>query len=51
MSKLLENLIPIDLNKEERPKDIEALQLRVASPEKILSWSCLLYTSPSPRDS
>ncbi|RLA76066.1 MAG: DNA-directed RNA polymerase subunit beta' [Epsilonproteobacteria bacterium] len=39
MSKLLENLTPIDLNSEERPKDIEALQLRVASPEKVLSWS------------
>ncbi len=35
----LENLVPIDLNKQERPKDIEALQLRVASPEKIHSWS------------
>ncbi|DAB39808.1 MAG TPA: DNA-directed RNA polymerase subunit beta' [Sulfurovum sp. UBA12169] len=39
MSKGLENLTPIDLNSEERPLDIEALQLRVASPEKILSWS------------
>jgi len=39
MSKALENLTPIDLNSEERPQDIEALQLRVASPEKILSWS------------
>ncbi|CAA6812227.1 MAG: DNA-directed RNA polymerase beta' subunit (EC [uncultured Sulfurovum sp.] len=39
MSKLLENLTPIDLNSEERPKDIAALQLRVASPEKVLSWS------------
>ncbi len=39
MSKRVENLIPIDLNSEERPKDIEALQLRVASPEKVLSWS------------
>jgi len=39
MSKFLENLIPIDLNKEERPKDLAALQLRVASPEKVLSWS------------
>ncbi len=38
-SDLLENLRPIDLNSEERPSDIEALQLRVASPEKILSWS------------
>ena len=35
----LENLVPIDLNSEERPKDIEALRLRVASPERILSWS------------
>jgi len=35
----LENLVPIDLNKEERPKDIEALRLRVASPERIYSWS------------
>jgi len=39
MSKLLDNLIPINLNTEERPRDIEALQLRVASPEKVLSWS------------
>ncbi|MDD3592091.1 MAG: DNA-directed RNA polymerase subunit beta' [Sulfurovum sp.] len=39
MSKQLENLVPIDLNSEEKPQDIEALQLRVASPEKILSWS------------
>jgi DNA-directed RNA polymerase beta' subunit len=35
----LENLVPIDSNSQERPKDIEALQLRVASPERILSWS------------
>jgi DNA-directed RNA polymerase subunit beta' len=39
MSKNLENLVPIDMSSEERPRDIEALQLRVASPEKILSWS------------
>ncbi len=39
MSKQLENLVPVDINREERPTDIEALQLRVASPEKILSWS------------
>ncbi len=39
MSKQLENLIPIDINSEEKPRDIEALQLRVASPEKVLSWS------------
>ncbi len=39
MSKQLENLTPVDINSEERPTDIEAMQLRVASPEKILSWS------------
>ena len=39
MSKGLENLVPIDLNSEERPQDIAALKLRVADPEKILSWS------------
>ncbi len=35
----LENLEPINLNSEEKPKDIEALKLMIASPEKILSWS------------
>jgi len=39
MSNFLENLVPIDLNSEDRPNDIAALQLRVASPEKVLSWS------------
>ena len=39
MSKNMENLVPIDMSREERPRDIAALQLRVASPEKILSWS------------
>jgi len=39
MSKQLENLVPIDINSEDKPRDIEALQLRVASPEKVLSWS------------
>lgn len=39
MSNVLENLVPIDLRSEEKPLDIEALQLKVASPEKILSWS------------
>ncbi len=39
MSKLLEDLTLIDLNSEERPKDIAALKLGVASPEKVLSWS------------
>ena len=32
------NLIKIDLN-EGRPKDIDALSVQIASPEKILSWS------------
>ncbi len=39
MSDLLEGLTPIDLTSEERPLDIVAMRLRVASPEKILSWS------------
>jgi len=39
MSNVLENLVPIDLNSDEKPQDIAALQLKVASPEKILSWS------------
>ncbi len=39
MIRNLENYIPIDMKKEERPKDIVALQLRVASPDRILSWS------------
>jgi len=39
MSELLEGLHPIDLSKEERPKDIMAMRLKVASPEKVLSWS------------
>ena len=39
MSKFLENLTLIDLNSDDRPGDIAALQLRVASPEKVLSWS------------
>ncbi len=39
MSRNLENLVPIDMSREERPRDIAALQLRLASPEKILSWS------------
>ncbi len=39
MSKQLENLTLIDFNAEERPKDIEALQLHIASPQKVLAWS------------
>jgi len=32
------NLVKIDLN-EGRPKDIDALSVQIASPEKVLSWS------------
>ncbi len=39
MSNILDGLTPINLNNENRPTDIKALQLRVASPEKVLSWS------------
>ncbi len=39
MSDFLDSLNPIDLTSEDRPMDIMAMQLRVASPEKVLSWS------------
>ncbi|HHD80343.1 MAG TPA: DNA-directed RNA polymerase subunit beta', partial [Campylobacterales bacterium] len=39
MSDFLDGLTPIDLTSEERPMDILAMRLRVASPEKVLSWS------------
>ena len=39
MNNILDDLTPINLNDENRPRDIEALQLGVASPEKVLSWS------------
>ena len=32
-------LVPIEFKEEERPKDFSAFQLKLASPEKILSWS------------
>ena len=35
----MKRLIPIEISEEKRPKDIKALQFRLASPEKILSWS------------
>ena len=35
----MKNLVPIDLLNSERPKDFEAFQLRLASPDKIRSWS------------
>jgi len=39
MSDFLDGLAPINLTTEERPMDIHAMRLRVASPEKVLSWS------------
>ncbi|HIM93712.1 MAG TPA: DNA-directed RNA polymerase subunit beta' [Campylobacterales bacterium] len=36
---MLDGLSPIDLTSEDRPLDIYAMRLRVASPEKIRSWS------------
>jgi DNA-directed RNA polymerase beta' subunit len=39
MNKALENLVPIDLNNDQKPTDISALQLKIASPEKVLQWS------------
>ncbi len=35
----MKKLVPIDLINSERPKDFSAFQLRLASPEKIRSWS------------
>ncbi len=39
MSDFLDNLRAVNLASEERPKDIVAIRLKVASPDKILSWS------------
>ena len=33
------SLIELDLNAQNRPKDFTALQMMIASPEKIMSWS------------
>ena len=35
----MKHLIPIKIDEENRPKDFQAFQLKLASPEKILSWS------------
>ena len=35
----MKNLIPIEIHEESRPRDFKAFQLRLASPEKIRSWS------------
>lgn len=39
MSKTEKILRPIEIKELERPTDFSAFQLRLASPEKILSWS------------
>jgi DNA-directed RNA polymerase subunit beta' len=35
----MKNLVPIEIQEESRPRDFKAFQLRLASPEKIRSWS------------
>ncbi len=35
----MSKLVPIEITEENRPKDIKQLQFRLASPEKVLSWS------------
>jgi DNA-directed RNA polymerase subunit beta' len=35
----MKNLLPIEIHEESRPRDFKAFQLRLASPEKIRSWS------------
>jgi DNA-directed RNA polymerase subunit beta' len=35
----MKNLIPIEINEESRPRDFEAFKLKLASPERIFSWS------------
>ena len=35
----MKNLVPIEISEESRPKDFDAFRLKLASPEKILSWS------------
>ncbi len=35
----MSKLVPIEVNEDNRPKDIKQLQFRLASPEKVLSWS------------
>ncbi len=35
----MKNLIPIEINEENRPRDFDAFKLKLASPERILEWS------------
>jgi DNA-directed RNA polymerase subunit beta' len=36
---IFENLVPLDIDAEKRPKDFDLFQVKLASPEKVLSWS------------
>jgi len=35
----MSKLVPVEVTEENRPKDIKQLQFRLASPEKVMSWS------------
>jgi len=35
----MSKLVPVEITEDNRPKDIKQLQFRLASPEKVLSWS------------
>jgi DNA-directed RNA polymerase subunit beta' len=35
----MSKLVPIEVTEDKRPKDIKKLQFRLASPEKVMSWS------------
>jgi len=35
----MSKLVPVEVTEESRPKDIKQLQFRLASPEKVMSWS------------
>ena len=35
----MSKLVPIEVTEDKRPKDIKQLQFRLASPEKVMSWS------------
>ena len=35
----MSRLVPVEVTEEKRPKDIKQLQFRLASPEKVMSWS------------
>ena len=39
MTNNIANMEPIEIHELDRPKDFSAFQLKLASPEKILSWS------------